>query len=172
MLAPETKDSTLVDVGFYCKGVIESPAPLQILRAFRFTIMPSTISDAPSPCFTVYDIRLVKRGASPNEQRRLKWTWHGVEDEWPKTMPWSKITGPFSHFTLFVNGLEIGRSYCLEYPLTVAELHETTQDPRTNQITFKVKGTFFGSQGTVEASRVCEYEEHEDMSPVNQISLQ
>ncbi|MCJ1377188.1 hypothetical protein MMC17_000280 [Xylographa soralifera] len=157
------EDSTLVEVGFYCKGNIEESAPLQILRAFRLAIMPVAVLHARSTKirtnkFTIDSIQLVDRGAAPNEQKRLTWKWHGKKNRWPKSIPWSKTTGPFSHFTVCADGRQLGRSYCLEFPLTDEELNGMIQDNGTNKISFKVRGWGFGGLCFPTASESCAYE--------------
>ena len=157
-------DSTLVEVGLYCRGNIEESASLEIIHAFRLAIMPVAVLDAytTKSCateFTIDGIQLVERGAAPNEQKRLTWEWHGKDIRWPNSIPWSKITGPFSHFTIYADGRQLGHAYCLEFPLTDEELNEMIQDNGSNKISFEVKGWSFGGLGFSTASESCPYEE-------------
>ncbi|MCJ1399166.1 hypothetical protein MMC11_002368 [Xylographa trunciseda] len=158
-ISSKVNDSTLVELGFYCKGEIEGAAQLQILSAFRLVITPVVVPNARPAEFTIDEIRLVKRGSPPHEQKRLTWRWHGKEEQWHESFPWSKTTGPFSHFTIYAEGCELGRSYCLEFPLIDEELKEFMQDAGTDKISFKIRGTGFGGLCFPIASESCVYEE-------------
>ncbi|MCJ1285373.1 hypothetical protein MMC26_004713 [Xylographa opegraphella] len=152
-------DSILVEVGFYIKGNIEASASLQILRVFRVAIMPAAVLYARITSFTIDGIQLVTRGVAPNKQKRLTWKWHGEKVQWPKNVPWSKITGPFSYFTIYADGRQLGRSYCLDFPLIDEELNQIMKDNGSNKISFKVRGWGFGGLGSPMASECCSYDE-------------
>lgn len=146
-LARNPPGSTLVEVGVYCRDGYESPKPMRLLQIMRFSVMPSAIFDGGCYDFVVANLRLISRGDPPNDQKRLAWDWHGTRDAWPTILPWSGITGPFSHFTVSVGGSEVGQSHALEYPLEQEDLEKdrmTRANITTTEASYSVRGHCFG----------------------------
>lgn len=67
----------------------------------------------------INDVRMVESQNANGIYWRLQWTYlHDLEDRSIRSgLPYSGITGPFSHFLIRVNGLSVGRAYALEYIL-------------------------------------------------------
>ncbi|MCJ1477299.1 hypothetical protein MMC13_005970 [Lambiella insularis] len=146
-LARNTPSSTLTEIGVYCGGEIECLKPMRLLHLGRLSVLPIGLLDGGPYDFAVDSLRLISRGNPSNQQKRLAWDWHGKRETWPKAMPWSDVTGPFSHFTVSMDGSEIGQSAALEYPLKREELgkaSKTGSNGGPGVMSFSVRGHCFG----------------------------
>jgi hypothetical protein len=66
----------------------------------------------------IEDIRIEHRGEGDTSHWRLCWTFLKTkEGERAEGIPYSDITGPFSHFCVSVDGMMVGRAYALEFVL-------------------------------------------------------
>lgn len=109
-----TADSRLVEFGVYCLDPIEDPKPLALCQILSLTIKPSNYT---ASFWRIDSVRVTERFDSPDRDKRLAWQWSGSHNPDPARLPWSKTTGPFSYFDVMLGGKELGRAYCLEYPI-------------------------------------------------------
>ena len=147
----EDAENSAMEVGVYCKGIFERSEALPLLRIRRISIkpIPAVVSDS---AFTITNIRVVQRGESPNVHKRLIWEWEGPPDAWPTGLPWSKRTGPFSHFVISADCRKLGYAHCLEFPI-LEEDFEIDQATSGNNVEIGVDGVLFGG-GVVNAPRI------------------
>lgn len=106
-------ENRLVEFGVYCEYSVEISQPLNLLQIERLVISPR--HRPMDRDFTSYNVHVIRRGNDAYAGRRLAWQWQGENETWPEWMPWSKTTGPFSYFSISVEGREAGRSYCIEF---------------------------------------------------------
>lgn len=137
------KGDLLVELGIYFHGFMDSPMPTRLLQLSRLSVLPTTVLDSDCYTFKLTNLRTIERGIHPNQQKRLTWDWSGKRDTWPDSVPWSDITGPFSHFVISAEGRMIGTAYGMEFPLTEEELEGASE----GGIFFSVEGKFFGDIG-------------------------
>ena len=107
-------DSHLVEIGVYDLGLIEYPRPLALYQIFNITIKPRNQAES---SWTIDGVRVTKRGNSLYHDKRLVWKWSGSDDPSLTFLPWSKTTGPFSYFRIMIGNKELGRAYCMEFPI-------------------------------------------------------
>ena len=138
-----------VEIGVYCQGVHAKADPVPLLQLKRITIKPSRTF---VPSFSIADFRVVERGEAPNVQKRLVWKWEGASEAWPAILPWSKITGPFSHFIITVDDRRLGYAQCLEFPIPKEDLAAFKHD-EDGGIVCGVEGILFGG-GVVNGPRI------------------
>ena len=153
-LKASTENAHLVELGVYmvAPSVIQSnnlvlPSVIQgnklVLSIMEVCIKP--VRDY-NTLYRIEALSPVLRGHPPNSEKRLAWRWRQVEaadhNEWPKELPWSATTGPFSHFVIYLEGRELGRAYCLEFPFRLADLELAKKYPE--RIIVSVTGYFFG----------------------------
>ena len=131
--------SHLVELGVYCQGTIDSTDPTRLLQISRLSVLPSKVMDTTGYNFRITNLRIIEQGIAPNAQKRLAWDWLGERVAWPDSVPWSNITGPFSHFVVSANERVRGTAYCMEFPLTDKELEGGGEE-----ISFRVEGNYFG----------------------------
>jgi hypothetical protein len=117
----KTPGTRLLELGVCLQGspVTATEETTRLLEVLEIRIMPKSalqISQLSSP---IERIRFESRGEDENKHIRLCWNFKNVEgaDREIEGIPCSEITGPFSHFLIRVDGLNIGRAYALEHPL-------------------------------------------------------
>lgn len=109
-----TADSRLVEFGVFGLGLITDQKPLGLCQIFNLTIKPT---DQAESSWTIVGVRVMERGCSPDHGKRLTWEWRGSDESDPACLPWSKTTGPFSYFDVMIDQTELGRAYCMEFPI-------------------------------------------------------
>ena len=114
ILSFPTAESCLVEFGVCFVGLIEHPKPLALCQILNLTIRPGTQAES---SWTIHGVRLTERGNAPDHDKRLAWRCSGSDDLKLTGLPWSTTTGPFSHFSVIVDGKECGRAYCTEFPI-------------------------------------------------------
>ena len=107
-------NSRIVEIGLYCKSPHYAYAPQDILDLYNLVIKPA-FSNRPE--FVINDLEIYHRSSGNDSEQRLKWMWSGLKESWPTGLPWSELTGPFSHFTILAGGEELGQAHCQEFPL-------------------------------------------------------
>ena len=120
MLSFPTAGSRLVEFGVYGMGLVEDPNPLALCRILNLTIKPESQVES---TWTVDHVRVVERGTSPYRDQRLAWNWSGSGCSEAACLPWSKTTGPFSYFDVMMDGKELGKAYCMEFPINSEDFH-------------------------------------------------
>ena len=133
-------ENRLVEFGVYCEKSVDIFQPLQLLHIYRLVISPSRRSIRYD--FAIHNIRLIRRGEDLYGERRLAWQWRGVDDTWPNWLPWSKTTGPFSHFTIWMDGRDVGKGYCLEFSVHAQDIEASESIGESVEV--RISGTIFG----------------------------
>ncbi|KAI4159779.1 MAG: hypothetical protein LQ342_006290 [Letrouitia transgressa] len=136
----------LVELGLYMSistTVSQLCMPLSLCDITEVIIQP------PPPLHSRYciqELSLVERGHLKKNEKRLSWQWRrensDIKDEWPKELPWSKTTGPFSHFSINVQGREVAQVFCLEFPIRPEDLQG--KEGENSQLEVFVAGKLFG----------------------------
>ncbi|KAL8702504.1 MAG: hypothetical protein Q9201_004319 [Fulgogasparrea decipioides] len=130
----------LVELGIFMTGDVKMSTSLLLMEIARIVIKPKL------PLTTAYqiqDIHTMERSRHSETQKRIVWSWVGDAQQdgeiWPEGMPWSRTTGPFSSFTIYLAGKAIGQAHCLEFLMKDKDV-ETLGD----KITVEVVGNLFG----------------------------
>ncbi|KAI9877757.1 MAG: hypothetical protein M1830_002922 [Pleopsidium flavum] len=128
-LPQESPVPHLVELGIITGHIFNHYAspPLPVLTLHRISIIPATYQP---PVFTITNLRTATRGTPPYTQKRLVWDIQSLSnsaspsasDERDSRVPWSKTTGPFSHFIVQVGIVEIGTVGACEFPLKTEDL--------------------------------------------------
>lgn len=63
----------------------------------------------------IHGIHAVHRGEGENKHVRLRWEYAVNSKGNAKGVPYSELTGPFSHFVVRMSGIQVGRAYALEH---------------------------------------------------------
>ncbi|KAM0805257.1 hypothetical protein BDR22DRAFT_387215 [Usnea florida] len=137
MLSFPTAGSRLVEFGIYGMSLVEDPNPLALCRILNLTIKPQSQVES---TWIVDHVRVVERSTSPYRDHRLAWDWSGSGCSEAACLPWSKTTGPFSYFDVMIGGNELGKAYCMEFPIHSEDFHGC-EDTRTEVI---ICGRLFG----------------------------
>ena len=107
-------NSRLVEIGVYGSSLMQDLKPLALCEILNLTIKPRSPVQS---SWTINNVRVTERGSPPYHDRRLAWKCSGPDDRDLRCLPWSKLTGPFSCFSVMVGGTELGRAYCTEFPI-------------------------------------------------------
>jgi len=110
----EIAGSRLVELGVFCAGHNGMVKHDKLFRVSSVTVKPKL---QPDVSWSIGSVQVLKREHVEGVQRRLVWTWNGSNDSRPNGSPWSRVTGPFSHFVVVFGGEEFGEVYCHEFPL-------------------------------------------------------
>ena len=137
MLSFPTHEARLVEFGVYCLGLIAYPKPMALCQVLNITIKPSNQAKW---SWTINNVRVMERGKSPDHDKRLAWKLNGPDDSNLTGLPWSKTTGPFSHFHVLVDGKELGRAYCTEFPIH----NEDFDECKGEEVEVVIRGRLFG----------------------------
>lgn len=133
--------------------------PLHLMTIQHIAIAPASAIPKSSD-HRITNLRIATRGADPCAQKRLVWEFlsksHTVRDG----LPYSKTTGPFSHFLVSVNGKYIGRAYACEFPLRREDFGEVESEnekaghgEEDEEMEVTVEGILFGG-GKVLGERI------------------
>ncbi|KAF2688597.1 glycoside hydrolase family 85 protein [Lentithecium fluviatile CBS 122367] len=115
----------------------------QILELGKIRIVPRTAGSVPS-LVRLEDVRLERRGEGEMEHRRLSWMYcdqREAECRAP-SLPYSETTGPFSWFSVEIDGLSLGRAYATE--CTVAE--SLMKELRGKEVEVSIAGIGFDGE--------------------------
>ena len=134
----------IIEVGIYCDADSKPSRPSALVHFSKMTIAPKLST---RPRFKIENIRIVQRGEPPNSKKRLAWTWDGLSESWSKDLPWSQVTGPFSHFEILIDSKNLGEAHCLEFPLTDKELSQLKElEHESKGVDVAVNGVMFGGE--------------------------
>ena len=143
-LKSEHAHSRLVELGFYCKGLhSNNVGPLELCQILNITIRPR---DPVPLVWNIIDIQVAEPANASTTQKRLTWAWRGMRDSKPFGLPWSKTTGPFSHFVVVCGSKELGRAYCNEFPLQQSDFEDCEWEGEDVEVV--INGVFFGGGKT------------------------
>lgn len=104
----------------------------RILDIHEIRIVPRDLSSIVG-LYSIHRVTIEKQGEGGTAHWRLRWAYQVNRDEDdksgsnPSEIPHSNITGPFSYFTIQVDGVKLGRAYALEYVLSNSFVVELRQ---------------------------------------------
>jgi len=120
VLLDDMPGARIQEVGVRIKGPLRGTVrgPVRLVGIKEIFISP-TLKLPPSSSFSIKNVRVEKRGEGVSAHVRLCWIYESAGSSECKVagMPWSDITGPFSHFEVRSNGLVEGKAYALEHIL-------------------------------------------------------
>lgn len=116
---------------------------IQLLEIMTIRIVPKSTLHM-SSSFSVDQMQLEKRGEGDCEHVRLSWSFNShTGADWKDTgIPYSNVTGPFSHFVIYANGTILGKAYALEHILKKAFVEENME----KTVAIEVIGVSFDGQ--------------------------
>ncbi|KAH7412151.1 glycosyl hydrolase family 85-domain-containing protein [Phaeosphaeria sp. MPI-PUGE-AT-0046c] len=101
------------ELGFHLVGSVgEGTVP--VVETTSILIMPRVASQTPSRC-SIHNIRLQTHTTDENSHTRLCWEYADNTESEVYGVPYSDLTGPFSHFDIDINGQRAGRAYALQH---------------------------------------------------------
>ncbi|KAI4610089.1 uncharacterized protein J4E87_010845 [Alternaria ethzedia] len=118
VLLDNVPGARIEELGIQVKGPLMGTlrGPVRLIGFKEICISP--VADLPeSSSLRIKEVRVEKRGEGESRHVRLCWDYEDdMESERWKIadMPWSHVTGPFSHFEVRSNGLLVGKAYALE----------------------------------------------------------
>jgi hypothetical protein len=123
------KSVRLEELGVHMSGS-SGEGTVPILEIYSISILPFKGDETPQTR-SIHDIDVEHRGQGENENVRLCWKYTDSAEARPVGLPYSGLTGPFSHFHVRINEIQIGRAYALEC-IVSKELVETFADKEVN----------------------------------------
>jgi hypothetical protein len=136
----------LLELGVHLQGsfVTTIGETIPLLKVLEIRIMPKSASQISQLSGSIEETRFEFRGEDGNKHIRLCWSFKSVEgaDRKFEGIPYSETTGPFSHFVIRVDGLNIGRAYALEHPLSLKLIARITG----KELEVEVIGIAFGGR--------------------------
>lgn len=143
------ENGKLVELGVFVEGRFDCSTPLSLIEIHWIVIKTE---QAPTLAYEIRDIHIKYRGQGSKVHRRLAWSWVTLPQKsevvWPQGMPWSQTTGPFTSFTIRMDGRIMGQALCLEFPIRNEDV-ESLGD----HITVEVIGHLFGNSSNSTSSR-------------------
>ncbi|USP80563.1 glycoside hydrolase family 85 protein [Curvularia clavata] len=134
-------NTRIQELGVCLKGSLGTTLgkALPLLEIMTVRIVPISTLQMPSS-FSIDQMRLEKQGEGDCEHVRLSWSFrHGIEAEWKDAgIPYSNITGPFSHFAIYANGAMLGKVYALEHILKKAFVEQNMGETVTFELIGRV----------------------------------
>ena len=139
--APEYQ---LVEFGVFCQGCSLGKASQVVMMVQSIGIASFVELDHN---FHVVNISVAQQKKNTDAEMQLTWQWEGNEDRWPEGLPWSKTTGPFSHFAIFIDGEDVGTAHSLKFPLREEGFGRSEE----KRVVVSIDGHLFGG-GTIASS--------------------
>ena len=134
--------SKIIALGFYSEGQ-SGENLVELFQCHSLSIVPSmALVSASRSMFSILDLNVKWTTINGKEEGRLQWDWSGDRAAWPSCFPWSQVTGPFSHFVVRRDLIEIGISQSTEFPLNPTELMPVSRE-KANGIEFSVEAFCF-----------------------------
>ena len=144
-ISNDTPDSRLIELGVFCEGHNGIARHEKLLEIFDITVKSKNL---PKVRWIIDDLHVTSHSNPETTQKRLKWRWTGPSDfVQSELLPWSKTTGPFSHFVISIAGAVVGEAYCHEFPLRDADFDKVQGDktPRKEgRVEVLIQGVLFG----------------------------
>ena len=127
---PAPDVSQIHGVGIYYKG-LSPKEEVDLCYCHTLSIIPLQALDvAAESQYQIFNLELLDSTANGVRNQRLQWEWSGDPDQWPECLPWSKTTGPFSYFSVCQNGMHIGTSQSLAFPLRSEDFDRGTGESK------------------------------------------
>ena len=137
-------DYQLVEFGVFCKGYSFDIASQVVMMVKSIGIAPFVELD---DNFHIVNLSLPQQKENPDAEMQLTWQWEGSEERWPEGLPWSKTTGPFSHFAVLIDGEDVGTAHSLKFPLRGEDFGRSEE----KRVMVSIEGYLFGG-GTIASS--------------------
>ncbi|CAI6333911.1 unnamed protein product [Periconia digitata] len=116
----------LLGIGIHLRAPYISAKKCRIMEVESIKIMPryeQTLTDTA----TIDDLKIVESKYTYGVYWRLCWTYTGDKPA-AHGLPYSAVTGPFAYFSIWVDGLSIGRAHALEHVLPDVLMKDRTDD--------------------------------------------
>ncbi|KAL8819486.1 MAG: hypothetical protein Q9191_007727 [Dirinaria sp. TL-2023a] len=144
-------DSRLVECGVYCQAFPTARSFDPLLRISSLCIKPIQHID---PKFEVVNVQTKREERDGVAETWITWEWQDSVKKWPRSLsnvlPWSSTTGPFAYFSVEIDGKEVGRAHCLQFPLRKEDLEEGEGE----EVVVGIGGYVFGSGTCVRRTSV------------------
>ena len=138
-------DSRLVECGVYCQA-FSTIQPLDpVLTISSLCIKPIQHINFE---FDIVNVQTKREERGGIAETWIAWEWQGSANNWPKVLPWSSTTGPFAYFSVEIDGKEVGRAHCLQFPLRKEDLEEGEGD----EVAVSIGGYVFGNSSAVRST--------------------
>lgn len=150
-----TNDRRLAEIDYICiQPVASYPIPSRpfVYRGGYFQDVSSRNSspDVP-PHHALFAIRKTSCGEGDTQHVRLSWS--HTSSEPVQGMPYSEITGAFSHFIIEIDDLSLGRAYAAEHVVPASLVEELTG----REVAVRVHGIGFDGQELAGASLLVQF---------------
>jgi hypothetical protein len=106
-------DIRIDELGFHFDGSCGGEETMAVLEIYSISIIPLQHSQN-SDMHTIHGARLERCGDGENKHIRLHWKCTDNAAVRVRGLPYSEITGPFSHFVVRLAGIRVGSVYGLE----------------------------------------------------------
>jgi hypothetical protein len=150
-----TNNRRLAEIDYICiQPVASYPIPTRPFTYqggyFQDISSRNSSPDVP-PHHSLFGIRKEARGEGDTQHVRLCWS--HTSSEPIQGMPYSEITGAFSHFVVEVDDLSLGRAYAAEHILPASLVEELTG----REVAVRVHGIGFDGQELAGASLLVQF---------------
>ena len=140
-------ESRVIEYGVYCQALSRTQSTDPVLTISSLCIKPIQHIGFE---FDIGNVQITQRERGAVAETWLTWEWQGSAAGWPETMPWSSTTGPFSSFHIIIDGKEVGKAHCLQFPLRKEDLEEAEGE----EVTVTIIGQVFGDRSFRSTSTV------------------
>lgn len=134
--------SRLVECGVYCQAFSTARSSDPLLTISSLCIKPIQHVDFE---FDIVNVQTKRQESGAVAETWITWEWQGSGKKWPKDLPWSSTTGPFAYFSVGIDGRDVGRAHCLQFPLRKEDLEENEGD----EVVLTIRGYAFGDSNAV-----------------------
>lgn len=144
-------DPRLEEIGFHMRvsGVVGA----RRLAEVDSICIQHVTSKGSSQTHQIVNVHISPRGEGDARHLRLCWG-HSSIGRPVHGMPYSHITGSFSHFTIEIDGLSLGRAYAAEHILTASFVEQMTG----REVAAKVTGIGFDGQQLASATTTLRFQ--------------
>ena len=134
-------NGVLVGFGVYMAGEYRESSPVLLMELTRIVIKPQQVA---VPACVIRNAHIKEVSAGSYVQKRIVWSWALTlpheKPAYSDGMPWSWTTGPFSSFTVYIDGELVGEACCLEFPLKNEDI-----EGLNDEAAIQIVGHIFGS---------------------------
>lgn len=134
-------DSRITELGIYCTKQL-AVEDVELFSCHSLSIIPKDALLCPKPHFSICNFEVVEVEINFQNEKRLQWGWTGDRGDWHDCLPFSRLTGPFSHFSIALDGVEIGISQTLAFPLEERDVRQVLKGT-ADAVAFTVEGFCF-----------------------------
>ena len=150
--APHLQDqyAHVIEFGIYCTQPANEALQYdgeRIIDLYHLNIREQALYTQHS---AVSHVSVVKHGKGDLVMDFLSWKWESSRDDWPASMPWSALTGPFERFEVYIGDEFLGEVSGIEFPLTTDACKQLDGNTLGEVI---IKGKIFGEADGLELWR-------------------